>query len=211
MALDEYQQIFQRVERRLREGRVVEVIASPGLAIDAKEHFATKEALRPVMEALRAAGLTPELAPDEEHSAWKLVYRDATNAPRYIDLELTALPEYRRLRKLAGEIDRYNRPPFSVSKDGRAETRENWRELLSHMKAEGMRDCQVQRYKGLGEMNAEQLWETTMNAETRTLLRVELRDLVESDEIFSTLMGESVEDRRRFIEENALEVRNLDV
>jgi DNA gyrase subunit B len=74
-----------------------------------------------------------------------------------------------------------------------------------------MRDCNVQRYKGLGEMNAEQLWETTMNAEKRTLLRVELRDLVESDEIFSTLMGENVENRRRFIEENALDVRNLDV
>ncbi|HFB98711.1 MAG TPA: DNA topoisomerase IV subunit B, partial [Bryobacterales bacterium] len=78
-------------------------------------------------------------------------------------------------------------------------------------KAEGTRDCTVQRYKGLGEMNAEQLWETTMNAETRTLLRVELRDVVESEEIFSTLMGENVENRRRFIEENALDVRNLDI
>jgi DNA gyrase subunit B len=60
-------------------------------------------------------------------------------------------------------------------------------------------------------MNAEQLWDTTMNMETRTLLRVELRDLVESDEIFSTLMGEDVENRRKFIEENALDVRNLDI
>ncbi len=84
-------------------------------------------------------------------------------------------------------------------------------ELLEFIKGEGRRDYNVQRYKGLGEMNAEQLWETTMNAETRTLLRVELRDLVESDEIFSTLMGENVEDRRKFIEDNALDVRNLDV
>jgi DNA gyrase subunit B len=74
-----------------------------------------------------------------------------------------------------------------------------------------MRDSNVQRYKGLGEMNAEQLWETTMNAEERTLLRVSLQDMVECEEVFSTLMGEDVESRRKFIEENALDVRNLDV
>ncbi len=79
------------------------------------------------------------------------------------------------------------------------------------MKSEGTRDCSVQRYKGLGEMNADQLWDTTMNAETRTLLEVRLEDAVESEEIFSTLMGEDVEARRKFIEENALDVRNLDV
>jgi DNA gyrase subunit B len=69
----------------------------------------------------------------------------------------------------------------------------------------------VQRYKGLGEMNAEQLADTTMNPDKRTLLRVDLMDLAGSDEIFTTLMGEDVESRRRFIEENALDVKNLDV
>jgi DNA gyrase subunit B len=86
-----------------------------------------------------------------------------------------------------------------------------WRELLSYVKNEGTREVTIQRYKGLGEMNAGQLWETTMNAETRTLLRVSLEDLVASDLIFTTLMGEDVESRRKFIEENALDVRNLDV
>jgi DNA gyrase subunit B len=84
-------------------------------------------------------------------------------------------------------------------------------DLLAFAKNEGKKDASVQRYKGLGEMNAEQLWSTTMNAETRTLLQVRLDDAVESEEIFSTLMGENVEARRKFIEENALYVKNLDV
>ncbi len=211
MKLDEFQQIFQRVERRLRNPEVVDVVASPEIAIDTKEHFSDPEQLKPVIEKLREIGVESELVPDEEHSAWKVKFRDAMRAERYIDIELSTMPEYRRLRSLAREIAVYNRPPFAVSKNGGEETQASWRLLLDYMKEEGTRDCNVQRYKGLGEMNANQLWETTMNAESRTLLRVELRDLVESDEIFSTLMGENVENRRRFIEENALEVRNLDV
>jgi DNA gyrase subunit B len=105
-----------------------------------------------------------------------------------------------------------NTPPFRVTRDGKLlESKDNWRDLLAYVKEEGMRDANVQRYKGLGEMNSDQLWETTMDAERRTLLRVDLKDLVESDEIFSTLMGEDVESRRKFIEDNALDVRNLDV
>jgi DNA gyrase subunit B len=83
--------------------------------------------------------------------------------------------------------------------------------LIGYLKNEGTRDCTIQRYKGLGEMNPEQLWETTMNAESRSLLEVRLEDAVEADQIFSTLMGEDVEARRKFIETYALDVRNLDV
>ena len=98
-----------------------------------------------------------------------------------------------------------------VVKDAVRVKQENCTELLAYIKAEGMRDASVQRYKGLGEMNATQLWDTTMNAETRTLLQVRLEDVVECENIFSTLMGENVENRRKFIEENALDVRNLDL
>ena len=87
----------------------------------------------------------------------------------------------------------------------------NWSDLLGHVKEEGKKDPQVTRYKGLGEMNAGQLAETTMNPDKRTLLSVRLEDAAESEIIFSTLMGEDVESRRKFIEDNALDVKNLDV
>ncbi len=85
------------------------------------------------------------------------------------------------------------------------------RDLFEFVIEQGKKEYQVQRYKGLGEMTAEQLWETTMDPERRTLLQVRLEDLVETDKIFTTLMGEDVESRRRFIEENALDVKNLDI
>jgi DNA gyrase subunit B len=85
------------------------------------------------------------------------------------------------------------------------------RELFDYVIEQGRREYQVQRYKGLGEMTAAQLWETTMDPEKRTLLSVKLEDLAETETIFSTLMGEDVEARRKFIEENALDVKNLDI
>jgi DNA gyrase subunit B len=85
------------------------------------------------------------------------------------------------------------------------------RDLFDYVLAEGKKDFTVQRYKGLGEMTAPQLWETTMDPERRTLLSVKLEDIAECETIFTTLMGEDVESRRKFIEENALEVKNLDI
>ncbi len=85
------------------------------------------------------------------------------------------------------------------------------RELFEHVIEQGRRDYQVQRYKGLGEMTATQLWETTMDPERRTLLQVKLEDIAETETIFTTLMGEDVEARRKFIEDNALDVKNLDI
>jgi DNA gyrase subunit B len=211
MTLDEFQLTWRRMERRLREPRVVEILARPELAIDTKHDFHEQANLKAVHEALKALKIQSELKHEEEHSAWMVTFKDPTNAERAIDIELATQPEYRRLRTLAKQAAKLNRPPFVAIKDNQREILATWRDLLSHVKTEGTREVSVQRYKGLGEMNAEQLWETTMNIETRTLLKVSLEDLVLTDEIFTTLMGEDVESRRKFIEENALDVRNLDV
>jgi len=209
--LDDLQTTFRQAERRLRDARVVEVLTNPLYAIDTKADFAERANLEPVLEALTPLKVNPEIRHDEEHSVWQVVYRDATNAERIIGIELASMAEYKKLRALSRDVAKHNHPPFAVIKDNNRETITHWRDLLQHIKSEGMRDASVQRYKGLGEMNAEQLWETTMNPEKRTLLQVRLEDLVECEEIFSTLMGENVESRRKFIEDNALDVRNLDV
>jgi DNA gyrase subunit B len=85
------------------------------------------------------------------------------------------------------------------------------REVFEYVIEQGKKEYSVQRYKGLGEMTAPQLWDTTMDPERRTLLQVRLEDLAACEEIFTTLMGEDVESRRKFIEENALDVKNLDI
>jgi DNA gyrase subunit B len=211
MSLDEYQQMFRRVERKMRDARVVEILANVEFKLDTKADFHEKANLEPVLEALKAAKVEAKLEREEEHEAWKVEYLDPTKGTRTIDQDLVLQPEYRRMRTIARQVAKYNQPPFTVIRETKQDSKPDWRELLEHVKSEGMREVSIQRYKGLGEMNAEQLWSTTMNAETRTLLKVDLQDLAETENIFSTLMGEDVESRRKFIEENALDVRNLDV
>jgi DNA gyrase subunit B len=209
--LDEYQLMFHKVERRLRDSRAVEVLSDIAFQIDHKADFQVEDNLKPVFEALKQKGLNPEMRKDEEHSTWAAVYRDSTGAERSVGIALAAQPEFRRFRALARTIARFNEPPFVVVKNEHRDSQPNWVELLEYVKNEGKKDASVQRYKGLGEMNAEQLADTTMNPEKRTLLQVRLEDTYKCEEIFTTLMGEDVEARRKFIEENALDVKNLDV
>jgi DNA gyrase subunit B len=211
LSLDEFEQMYHKVDRRLRETRVVDVVGNTELTLDTKADFQEEKNLKPVFDALVSLGIKPEMRRDEEHSSFAVVYHDSTQAERSVGVALASQPEYRRYRSLARQIARFNKPPFSIVKEEHRETRANWQELLEYVKTEGKKGADFQRYKGLGEMNAEQLAETTMNPEKRTLLVVRREDAVESDKIFSTLMGEDVESRRKFIEENALDVKNLDV
>ncbi len=211
-ALDEFQEAYKKIEKRLRDPRVVELLTDITLKIDTKADFIDQANFQPVLNAMKELKVEAELKQDEEHGNWMVVYTDPTNAIRTISADFATGADFRRMRTQAKQLAKFNRPPFVVTKsETKTETLVGWRELLQYAREEGMKDVNVQRYKGLGEMNADQLWETTMNPEKRTLLRVDLKDLVESDQIFSTLMGEDVEQRRKFIEENALDVRNLDI
>ncbi len=209
--MESYSRMHRTLLRRLRSEAAVGVLGNPGAPLDSKEQFRDRGTIELAAEMLRAAGLEAELGEDEEHSAWAINFRDGSEASGEINLDLAALPEYRRLRGLARDLRDRNRPPFVVSTKRSTSTINDPLELLDHLKQLAMKDASVQRYKGLGEMNADQLWHTTMTAEKRSLLQVRIDDLVESDKIFTTLMGENVEARRKFIGDNALNVTNLDI
>jgi DNA gyrase subunit B len=151
---------------------------------------------------------------DPEHQAKKLVFRTEINgSPRetVLDYVFLSSPEYRELLSLRHAFDEMGKPPYRVKLEGGEVLAPTVQEMLAAVRKDASAGITIQRYKGLGEMSAEQLWETTMNPSSRTLLQVRVDDGVEADEIFSLLMGEAVEPRRDFIEKNALDVQNLDV
>ena len=207
--LTEYFQYFEKLEKRLRERGVVELLPQAGL--EKKADFQTESLLKQLEERVRKLGLKTEVRFDEEHSLHELLYWDSSGAEKRVRWTLASLPEYKKLLLLARGIAEYNRPPFVVNKNGSSVTLQSASELLEQIVNEGKKEYTVQRYKGLGEMNPNQLWETTMDAERRSMLAVRLEDLPLCEEIFTTLMGDNVEARRKFIEENALEVKNLDI
>jgi DNA gyrase subunit B len=151
---------------------------------------------------------------DPEHHAKKLIFRSEVNgSPRetVVDVGFLTGPEYRELLAMREVFRGLGPAPYTVVlEDGEVPTH-TVQEMLKAVQEDARKGLGIQRYKGLGEMNPEQLWETTMDPTRRTLLQVRVEDAVESDEIFSLLMGEAVEPRREFIERNALEVQNLDI
>jgi DNA gyrase subunit B len=177
-------------------------------------NFETADALRRFHEAAERAGFSVgELELDEEHGRYtfEVASRMRGHVPTLVGWDLVSGVEFRTLRSLSLDLANLKTPPFVVSENGHETSVASRMELLQHLMEEGKKGLAVQRYKGLGEMNPGQLWETTMNPEKRSLLQVTVADAVEADEIFTVLMGDAVEPRRRFIEANALAVRNLDI
>ena len=155
-----------------------------------------------------------DVVQDPEHHTKKLVFRtDVNGAMRetVFDHAFLSSPEYVDLAALRDAFAALGKAPFKVKVDAGELTAFSVQEVLAAVRKDAQKGLGLQRYKGLGEMNPEQLWDTTMNPATRTLLQVRVEDAVESDEIFSLLMGEAVEPRREFIERNALDVQNLDI
>ncbi len=152
--------------------------------------------------------------PDPEFGGKMLVFRsDVAGASRetVVDHAFLRSPEFLKMRALRTAFREAGPAPYTLVVNGTPQQVGNVQALLDAVKREASKGQSIQRYKGLGEMNPEQLWETTMCPDTRTLLKVEVKDTVGADEIFTILMGDQVEPRREFIEKNALEVQNLDI
>jgi len=259
--LDEYLKLFDKVDKRLRDERVTEILPKLDLAkrvdFEGDKKAAPKkiEKLEKELQKLQKERGFKEVESrfDEEHNLWEVRYVNSQGAEHLINWELASTAEYRQLLSKFKQIEPYMEPPFvieTIAKASSANSAEDVtegepengdktqkkaalevpvkaaakkkpepqlvekstaRDLFDYVLAEGRKDYIVQRYKGLGEMTAPQLWETTMDPERRTLLSVKLEDIAECETIFTTLMGEDVEARRKFIEDNALDVKNLDI
>jgi DNA gyrase subunit B len=160
------------------------------------------------------APLNCERQEDPEHGCFKLACSTRSNGTglhTVIDREFLTSVEFKELKRLFGELMSPGAPPYAVENGEHKENLRSFSTLASYILEGGKKGQYIQRYKGLGEMNPDQLWETTMNPETRVLLQVRVEDAVEANDIFSTLMGDEVEPRRKFIEEHALTVKNLDI
>ena len=160
---------------------------------------------------LAKGGYKTELTDDEEHGLWEIDTTTNSGVAVTIDWNFASYVEFQKAIELFMKLEDRLTPPFIAGENGQSEEIATREDLLERVLAAAKKDLTIQRYKGLGEMNPEQLWETTMNPETRTLLQVRIDDAVETDEIFTVLMGDQVEPRRKFIEDNALDVRNLDI
>src|SRR5204863_494256 len=211
------------VERRGYPSEIVEALVGAGAD---KEYFADKDSLDMLAEALSNPTRTVTVQRDEEHNRYLLHVEDRSGGyPRQhsigVDFVTTAeyrtlLANHRDISAFEGEMiisgaehpgDVEGAPP-SKAVDVRLKSRD---ELVDFFIAAGKKGIAINRYKGLGEMNPDQLWATTMDPQIRTLLQVRAEDHTEADQMFTTLMGDQVEPRRKFIEDNALDVKNLDV
>jgi DNA gyrase subunit B len=257
--LDEYLGFAERVDKRLRNEKLTELLARTELShradftskaeSDVPEKLAQIHAnLADFAEEFQFKSVG-EPVEDEEHHTWSISFVDAQGAERHIDWTLASSPEFRQMMSKYNLIKQFLEPPYLIefaskaavaaevseedseapevsAAEAQAEAKQarrtaraprepvekqTARELFAYIVEQGKKDYSVQRYKGLGEMSSSQLWETTMDPERRTLLQVKLEDLTETDAIFTTLMGEDVEARRKFIEDNALDVKNLDI
>ncbi len=217
--LMEFNKVYGKLNRRMNGTRVLDVLVAQlagknGLLEthrNIKEVFGDAEAVRQLAAALQKEGYSAKQKKEEEHDLFELSVTNGNSPEIKINWDLLSSAEFGKLLQTFQKIADFEHPPFIIQEKNKQIELNSREELLDHIIAAGKKDLNIQRYKGLGEMNPEQLWETTMNPDTRTLLQVKIDDAYETDEIFSILMGDAVEPRRKFIEDNALNVKNLDI
>lgn len=211
--LVDYERVVKQLERRGYSGALIELLNEK--AFKDKAFLQDEERMRELEKSLVLSGYKVDrFVKDEEHNVFELVVQLGENGSRKVRVgwDLVASPVFQKAMVLCREILSRNKPPFTVFENGK-ETAfvETKQDLLTLLLQEAKKGLFIQRYKGLGEMNPDQLWETTMDSDKRTLLKVKVEDMFEAHEIFTLLMGGEVEQRRQFIEENALDVRRLDI
>ena len=215
-----FESLLHKVNKKHHEANMLRIfVDEPGLT---REALKDQAALTTIVANAKAtltlvypkAEPTVDILEDEEHQSSKLVCKVATGGIAYqldVTHELVGSADFRELQKQAPSAMGLGKPPYKIKIKGTEVHKNGSAELVQAILEEGKQGLNIQRYKGLGEMNPGQLWETTMDPEKRTLLRVKLEDMTGVDEIFTILMGDEVEPRRNFIQQHALEVRNLDV
>ena len=215
-----FETLLGRLTKKPNEAALLRAfVDEPGLDRDRlKDRVALQQSVENIQRSL--AVVFPKATPafdvlvDEEHQSNKVVCRVQTNGVAHevaITHELVGSADFRELQKLTPAAIGLGRTPYKLKAKNQETQYRATDELVRAILDMGKQGLSIQRYKGLGEMNPGQLWETTMNPDARTLLRVTLEDLTGVDEIFTILMGDEVEPRRNFIQTHALEVRNLDV
>ena len=207
-----YQEYLQRFEKRGLDRKILELLLDNGIV--SKESLRQEERLRELVQELQPEhNVAARLEFDEEHHAWALVItsgaRDA--GEMRLDWDLLGGSDFQALVRLSQAIQDFKNPPHLLEGKERTWEFPSLEEMVAFILEEGQKGINIQRFKGLGEMNPEQLWETTMDPETRTLLKVNVEDAVAADEIFTILMGDKVEPRRDFIQNNVLELNELDI
>ena len=206
-----YSKLLAMVEKKGTPRDLVELLLRG--RVKESEAFTDLTRLQELIRPLRTSGKDIVLEKDEEHGLFEIVLQTGVNGAQRearVGDAFVSAPEYKALYAAFEELREIDEPPLIVVDGGETEVA-NREALLTLFLAEGQRGVGIQRYKGLGEMNADQLWESTMDPATRRLLSVRLEDDEVAENIFTTLMGDAVEPRRLFIEENALNVRNLDI
>jgi len=207
-----YTSMIAKMKGKGYDQEIVEILL--GRDQDARTYLASQANMKELQELLAKQDYAVDNLPfDEEHNIFTPVVRRNTpgSQPCSIDWNLISSYDYQKARILKEEMGSFFEPPYMILVNDSEVEIDSREKLLEYIIDTGRKGLGIQRFKGLGEMNPDQLWETTMNPERRNLLQVRVEDMVEADEIFNILMGDQVEPRREFIYNNAMEVQELDI